>query len=117
QEPDSASDDRGSSGSSESSGSRGSKRRDPHGEASGGRTKSKLHQLIAWGSARSFTHLYNQKDSTAGPSLNYSRGDKIDIALTGDKIDRVIVSGRADGVQLEPKPPAPADTTNKPETR
>jgi len=114
QEPDSASGDRGSS---ESSGSRGSKRRDPHGEASGGRTKSKLHQLIAWGSARSFTHLYNQKDSTAGPSLNYSRGDKIDIALTGDKIDRVIVSGRADGVQLEPKPPAPADTTKKPETR
>jgi len=114
QEPDSASGDRGSS---ESSGSRGSKRRDPHGEASGGRTKSKLHQLIAWGSARSFTHLYNEKDSTASASLDYSRGDKIDIALTGDKFDRVIVSGRADGVQLEPKPPAPADTTKKPETR
>ena len=114
QVPDSGPGDRGSS---ESTGTRAGKGSGPQGGASGGRTRSKLHQLIAWGSARSFTHLYNQKDSTAGPSLDYSRGDKIDIALSGDKIDRVIVSGRADGVHLEPKPPAPADTTKKPEAR
>ena len=57
------------------------------------------------GSARAFTHLRNQRDSTAPPSLNYSRGAVIDIAMKGDKIDRVMVTGQADGVQLEPVPP------------
>ncbi|HYT05209.1 MAG TPA: hypothetical protein VEM13_10080 [Gemmatimonadales bacterium] len=78
-----------------------------------GKSKSALHQLLARGSARCFNHFYSARDS-AGPSLNYSRGATIDIALKGDKIDRVVVGGRADGVQLEPKPPAPADTTKKP---
>lgn len=81
---------------------------------SGGPPKPRLHQLIARGTARSLTHLDNAHDSTkTGPSLNYSRGAIIDIALKGDKIDRVIVTGHADGVQLDPKPPAPADTTKK----
>jgi hypothetical protein len=75
--------------------------------------KSKLRRLIARGSARSFTHLYGEHDTTSGPSLNYSRGKVIDILLGGDKVENVIVSGRADGVQLEPKPPAPADSTKK----
>jgi len=70
----------------------------------------KLHQLVARGSARSFTHLEGGRDSTGGPSLNYSRGAVIDIVLANDKVDRVTVTGRADGVQLEPRPPAP-DTT------
>jgi len=38
----------------------------------------------------------------------------IDITLAGGKIDNVTVTGRADGVQLEPLPPAPPDTTKKP---
>jgi hypothetical protein len=80
---------------------------------SGGVKKSKLRRLIARGSARSFTHLYGEHDTTSGPSLNYSRGKVIDILLGGDKVENVIVSGRADGVQLEPKPPAPADSTKK----
>ncbi len=77
---------------------------------SGGAPRSKLHQLVARGAARSFTHLDSGRDSTTGPSLNYSRGAVIDIILAGDKVDRVTVTGRADGVQLEPRPPA-ADTT------
>jgi hypothetical protein len=36
----------------------------------------------------------------------------IDIVLSQDKVDRVTVTGRADGVHLEPRPPAP-DTTKK----
>jgi hypothetical protein len=80
--------------------------------ASPGRTKSNLDQLVARGSAHAFTHLRNQRDSTAPPSLNYSRGAVIDIAMKGDRIDRVIVTGQADGLQLEPlPPPAPPDTT------
>ncbi|HYT69824.1 MAG TPA: hypothetical protein VEK78_00490 [Gemmatimonadales bacterium] len=89
-----------------------------------GQTKRKLQHLVARGSARSLTHLQDDRDSTAGPSVNYSRGETIDIALKGDRVDRVIVSGRADGLHLEPLPPKPpadstkaADTGNKPATR
>jgi hypothetical protein len=76
-----------------------------------GTPKSKLHQLVARGSARSFTHLESRSDSATGPSLDYSRGAMIDIVLAGDKVDRVTVTGRADGVHLEPRPPV--DTTKK----
>ena len=82
---------------------------------SAGQRRTRLRQLLARGSARAFTHLQEKRDSTgAGPSLNYSRGDVIDILLAGDRIDTVRVVGRADGVHLECKPPAPpADTTKK----
>src|SRR2546422_187667 len=77
-------------------------------------SRTKLYRLIARGSARSFTHLAGEHDS-AGPSLNYSRGKVIDVVLKGDKVDRVTVTGQANGVQLEPKPPA-RDTTKKTDT-
>jgi hypothetical protein len=80
-----------------------------------GQPKSRLRRVIARGAAREFTHLYDQRDSTAGPSLNYTRGAIIDILLKGDEVEQVTVTGRADGVQLEPRPPAPPDTT-KPDT-
>jgi len=80
-----------------------------------GTPRSKLYRLISRGSpARSFSHLASERDST-GPSVNYSRGKVIDVVLKGDKVDRVTVTGRADGVQLEPRPPAP-DTTKKADT-
>ncbi|HEX9486121.1 MAG TPA: hypothetical protein VF976_03595 [Gemmatimonadales bacterium] len=80
-----------------------------------GTPRSKLYRLISRGSpARSFTHLASEHDST-GPSVNYSRGKVIDVVLNGDKVDRVTVTGRADGVQLEPRPPAP-DSTKKADT-
>ncbi len=82
---------------------------------SAGTAKTRLHQLIARGLARSFTHLASERDS-AGPSLNYSRGKLIDIVLNGDKVERVTVTGRADGVQLEPRPPA-RDTTKADTTK
>ncbi|HKW41269.1 MAG TPA: hypothetical protein VJN39_08470 [Gemmatimonadales bacterium] len=79
---------------------------------SSGVAKSRLHQLVARGSARSLTHLEGGRDTTTGPSLDYSRGAVIDIVLARDKVDRVTVTGRADGVHLEPRPPV-ADTTKK----
>src|SRR6058998_4319770 len=81
---------------------------------SAGTPRTKLNRVIARGSARSFTHLASQHDS-AGPSLNYSRGKVIDCILKGDKVDRCTVTGQANGVQLEPKPPAP-DSTKKADT-
>jgi hypothetical protein len=42
----------------------------------------------------------------------------IDIAMKGDKIDRVMVTGEADGIQLEPIPPAPPpDSTARDSTK
>jgi hypothetical protein len=72
-----------------------------------------LDRLVARGSARAFTHLRNQRDSTAPPSLNYSRGAVIDIAMKGDHIDRVMVTGKADGMQFEPLPRPPSHDTTK----
>ena len=77
-----------------------------------GAQRSRIRRIVARGSARAFTHLYG-RDTTSGPSLNYSRGKSIDITLRQARIDRVTVAGRADGAQLEPRPPAPPDTTAK----
>jgi len=74
--------------------------------------KPQLERLLARGKARAFTHLRDEHDSTTrAPSLNYTRGNVIDIAMKGDRIDRVHAVGPADGLHLEPLPPAPRDTT------
>jgi hypothetical protein len=80
---------------------------------SAGKPKPQLRTILAVGAARALTHLTDDKDSTAGPSLNYSRGTSIAIALKNGKMDRVVAAGRADGLQLEPRPPLP-DTTKRP---
>lgn len=76
-----------------------------------GREHSRLQQIHARGAARALTHHFDDRDSTAAPSINYSRGKRIDVALLGPKVDRVVVAGAADGVHLEPRPPAPPDST------
>lgn len=81
-----------------------------------GTPRSRIHRIIARGSARALTHMYG-RDTTGGPTLNYSRGKTIDIVLKQARIDRVTVGGRADGVHLEPLPAvdstAKADSTAK----
>ncbi len=74
---------------------------------SGGKTRAELSQLDARGAARSLTHLAHDGGRPGGPSINYSRGTHITVTLRGDQVDRVVVSGRADGVHLEPLPPPP----------
>jgi len=71
--------------------------------------RPKLRTVVARGSARALTHLYDTHDPLAPPSLNYTRGTTINIALKQSRIDRVVAAGRADGVHLEPQPP---DTTH-----
>jgi len=78
-----------------------------------GREHSRLQQILARGAARALTHHLDERDSTAAPAINYSRGKRIAVVLRGAKIDRVTVAGTADGVHLEPRPPAPPDTTAK----
>ena len=73
-------------------------------------TRSRLRELVSRGSARALTHHPpDARDTTqtgGGPSINYSRGNRITLSLRRDRIDRVVVAGRADGVHLEPKPKA-----------
>ena len=75
------------------------------------RPRSRLRELVSRGSARALTHLRDAKDTTnAGPSINYSRGNRITLAMLRDRIERVIVAGKADGVHLEPRPAVVADS-------
>jgi hypothetical protein len=78
-----------------------------------GREHSRLQQIVARGAARALTHHFDERDSTAAPAINYSRGQRIAVQLRGAKVDRIVVAGTADGVHLEPRPPAPPDTTKK----
>jgi len=77
-------------------------------------TRSRLRELVSRGSARSLTHHPpDARDTTAakaGPSINYSRGNQITVAMQRDRIDRVVVAGKADGVHLEPRPAVAADS-------
>jgi len=76
------------------------------------RPRSRLHELVSRGSpARALTHHPQERDTThAGPSINYSRGHQITLAMLKDRIDRVVVAGKADGVHLEPRPVVVADS-------
>jgi hypothetical protein len=84
--------------------------------AAPGKTKPSLDRLVARGSAHAFQHLHNRHDASVPPSLNYSRGAMIDIAMNGDRIDRVLVTGQADGMQLDPLPPPPPHDSTKSDT-
>src|SRR5207245_9158773 len=75
---------------------------------SAGPAKTRLRHLQAHGSARSFSHLYNERDSTRGPSIDYSRGHALTIALRRAQIGRIAGSGRAAGPHPHPAPPPPA---------
>ena len=79
------------------------------------RPRSRLHELVSRGSpARALTHHPNEQDTTqVGPSINYSRGHQITVAMLKDRIDHVVVAGKADGVHLEPRPVVVADSLKR----
>lgn len=73
-----------------------------------GRRTSQLRTIVATGAARSLMHLKKGSEQPCW-SRNYSRGRRIAVALAGDSLDRVVVSGDADGAHLEcfaARPPA-----------
>jgi hypothetical protein len=69
------------------------------------RKKSQIDHVIAFGTARALYHTANQRDSTGPLGVNYSRGDKINIAMREGKVHTVDIVGKVDGVYLEPIPP------------
>jgi len=78
-----------------------------------GAVRSRIQHIVAVGTARSLSHQASR--DTTGPTINYSRGKSIDIRLRQAKVDSITVGGHADGVNLEPKPPA-KDTTARDST-
>ena len=80
------------------------------------RPRSRLRELVSRGApARALTHHADQRDTTAKaePAINYSRGHQITMTMLRDRIDRVVVSGKADGVHLEPRPVVVADSLKR----
>jgi len=83
-------------------------------DSTASRPRSRLRQIVSLGSARALTHHPEKNDTThAGPAVNYSRGHQIDVTMLADRIDRVIVAGKADGVHLEPRPIVAADSLKR----
>ena len=82
-------------------------------DSTANRALTRLQQVIARGGARALTHHYDSRDTTAGPAINYSRGHQIAVAMKQDRIDRVVVSGKSDGVHLEPRPAVVADSVKR----
>ena len=76
-----------------------------------GREQSRVRQILSRGTARALTHHFDTRDTTTPPAINYSRGNAITVAMLRDRIERVIVAGKADGVHLEPRVAVAADST------
>jgi len=75
-------------------------------------TRSRLRELLSRGHARALTHHPpDPADSTVKtPSINYSRGNRITLLMRRDRIENVVVAGKADGVHLEPRPVVVSDS-------
>ena len=87
---------------------------------SAGSPQAMLSRIEARRGAQSF-HIEPNQRLPARPSINYARGDAITVTMkdgpaSGGGVDRVIVRGKVDGVQLEAADdaPAPADSTPAP---
>lgn len=76
---------------------------------SAGTRRSDVNRVDSYGNARSFYHTDNAQDPKAR-GINYSRGQRIDIALRERKVRVVDIVGQVDGVYLEPRAPV-VDTT------
>lgn len=76
--------------------------RDPSGQDSTGRRKQELRRLTSFGSARSLYHVVDEQRRDERPGINYSRGQRIEIAMRSGKVSTVDVVGHVDGVYLEP---------------
>jgi hypothetical protein len=76
--------------------------RDSATQDSAGRRKQELRRLTSFGSARSLYHVVDEQHRDERPGINYSRGQRIEIALREGKVSTVNVVGHVDGVYLEP---------------
>lgn len=75
-------------------------------------TQPEIKRLISFGHARSFYQIAAKDTAAIGPSINYVRGDRIQVAFLNREVQTVTIKGQATGVYLDPAKPA-RDTTKK----
>jgi lipopolysaccharide export system protein LptA len=81
--------------------------------ARGGTTR--IRELIAKGSARSYYHLAPADTAMHAPAINYVVGREITVAFENQQVATVTIRDKASGVYLEPKVvAAKPDTTKSP---
>ncbi|HXE59562.1 MAG TPA: hypothetical protein VN607_02605 [Gemmatimonadaceae bacterium] len=78
-------------------------------------TQPAIERLISFGHARSFYQIASKDTTAIGPSINYVRGDRIQVAFLNREVQTVTIKGQATGVYLDPAKP-PADSTKKAKT-
>ena len=78
-------------------------------------TQPEIKRLISFGHARSFYQIAAKDTAAIGPSINYVRGDRIQVAFLNREVQTVTIKGQATGVYLDPAKPA-RDTTKKGQT-
>jgi lipopolysaccharide export system protein LptA len=82
---------------------------------SGGTARSDVDHVDSYGSARALYHTDNNQDPLGPRGINYSRGQRINIAMRDRKVKIVDIVGQVDGVYLEPRVVRP-DSTARPDT-
>ena len=78
-------------------------------------SQPEIKRLVSFGHARSFYQIAAKDTSAIGPSINYVRGDRIQVAFLNREVQTVTIKGQATGVYLDPAKPA-RDTTKKGKT-
>ena len=78
-------------------------------------TQPEIKRLISFGHARSFYQIAAKDTAAIGPSINYVRGDRIQVAFLNREVQTVTIKGQATGVYLDPAKPT-RDTTKKGQT-
>ena len=71
-----------------------------------------IERLLSFGHARSFYQIATKDTTAIGPSVNYVRGDRIQVAFVDREVQTVTIKGQATGIYLDPAKP-PADSTKK----
>lgn len=82
---------------------------------SAGVARSDVDHVDSYGSARALYHTENNQDPQGPKGINYSRGQRINIAMRERKVRLVDIVGQVDGVYLEPRVVRP-DSTMLPDT-
>ena len=75
-------------------------------------SQPEIERLVSFGHARSFYQIASKDTTAIGPSINYVRGDRIQVAFVNREVQTVTITGQATGVYLDPSKP-PRDTTQK----
>ncbi len=94
--------------------------RDSAARDSTARPKTELRRLTSRGKARALYHVVDEAHRDLLPAINYSRGQRIAIAMASGKVATVDVVGQVEGVYLEPAPRVDstrADSTHADSTR